>query len=555
MYLAGFILLLASWMQPMHVLPWVSWHSEVLAFLAALFFICQTVLTQRGKSSSPTVVLPVAAKPLLWLSLLIGLQWGIGWVPFFGDVLVSWSYLLLCAVCLVWGRQSSTENPKIVEEMAMVVLVGALASAVLALMQVLELSAEFEWINSMPSMRRPGANLGQPNQLATLLLMGFASLLFLLESKKLGGVSASLMAFVLTISLAATESRAGVVGFLVLNLWWFAKRQPMAAQLKPWIVIIFGVMFFCFYWYWPVFMGELYQLPGGVMAANTVAFNRWIIWPQLLQAVLLHPWLGWGVGQVSTAHNAVVDAYSVSESYTYAHNIVLDLLLGIGLPLTILTVLAVAAWLWRRLRAKGNRVSWYCVALAIPVATHSMVEFPFAYAYFLVPVMFALGALDGQLGFDAAITWSVKPFAIGLFVAALLLVWSAFEYQAVEEDFRVVRFETQRVGETPQEYERPKIYLLSQLNALLTGGRLNPRPAMPEQEIELAKVVALRYPWPATQNRYALTLALNGNPVEAIRQLRVMRALHGAKAYAKLKAEWVTLANEKYPQLNAIELP
>jgi hypothetical protein len=97
--------------------------------------------------------------------------------------------------------------------------------------------------------------------------------------------------------------------------------------------------------------------------------------------------------------------------------------------------------------------------------------------------------------------------------------------------------------------------LLSQLNALLTGGRLNPRPAMPEQEIELAKVVALRYPWPATQNRYALALALNGNPVEATRQLRVMRALHGAKAYAKLKAEWVTLANEKYPQLNAIELP
>ncbi|WP_413857737.1 Wzy polymerase domain-containing protein [Candidatus Aalborgicola defluviihabitans] len=43
-------------------------------------------------------------------------------------------------------------------------------------------------------------------------------------------------------------------------------------------------------------------------------------------------------------------------------------------------------------------VSWYCLAVVVPVAVHSMVEFPFAYAYFLVPVMFALGALDGHLG-------------------------------------------------------------------------------------------------------------------------------------------------------------
>ncbi|MBK7313053.1 MAG: hypothetical protein IPI80_04405 [Burkholderiales bacterium] len=50
---------------------------------------------------------------------------------------------------------------------------------------------------------------------------------------------------------------------------------------------------------------------------------------------------------------------------------------------------------------------------------------------------------------------------------------------------------------------------------MLYGGRVTPRPGMPEQEIELVKIVASRYPWPATQNRYALALALNGNPAEA----------------------------------------
>ncbi len=555
MYLSGFLLLFASWMQPLHILPWVSWHSEVLAFLAALCFAWALVFSQARKGATSTVSLPVAARPLLWLCVLIGVQWGIGLIPFIGDVLVDWAYLLLCIACLVWGYHSSRDKSGLVVGMATVLLAGALVSAVIALLQALELSSEFAWINSMPSVRRPGANLGQPNQLATLLLMGIASLLFLLESKKLGAIAASLMALVLIISLAATESRAGVLGFLVLSVWWFAKRKTIAAQLKPWVVVLVGATYFGIYWYWPVWMGEFYQLPGGAMPANAVAFNRWSIWPQLLQAVLLHPWLGWGVGQVSTAHNAVVDAYSVSEAYTYAHNIVLDLALGIGLPLTILIVLMTGAWLWRRLRASADMVSWYCLAVVIPVAVHSMVEFPFAYAYFLVPVMFAMGALDGHLGFQTPLKWGIKPVAIGLAIGTTLLVWSAFEYQAVEEDFRVVRFEALRVGQTPQDYERPTVHLLSQLDALLYGGRVTPRPGMPEQEIELVKMVALRYPWPATQNRYALALALNGNPAEATRQLRVMRAQHGAKAYAKIRADWTELATEKYPQINAVELP
>ncbi|MBK6324160.1 MAG: O-antigen ligase C-terminal domain-containing protein [Burkholderiales bacterium] len=555
MYLSGFLLLFASWMQPLHILPWVSWHSEVLAFLAALCFAWALVFSQARKRATSTISLPVAARPLLWLCLLIGVQWGIGLIPFIGDVLVDWAYLLLCIACLVWGYHSSRDKSAMVVGMATVLLAGALVSAVIALLQALELSSEFAWINSMPDVRRPGANLGQPNQLATLLLMGIASLLFLLESKKLGAIPAFLMALVLVISLAATESRAGVLGFLVLSLWWFAKHKSIAAQLKPWVVVLVGATYLGLYWYWPVLMGEFYQLPDGLVRTNAVAFNRWFIWPQLMQAALLHPWLGWGVGQVSTAQNAVVDAYSVSESYTYAHNIVLDLALGIGLPLTLLIVLMTGVWQWRRVRASGDMVSWYCLAVAIPVAVHSMVEFPFAYAYFLVPVMFALGALDAHLGFQPSLKWGIKPVAIGLAIGTTLLVWSAFEYQAVEEDFRVVRFEALRVGQTPQDYERPHIHLLSQLDALLYGGRVTPRPGMPEQEIELVKIVALRYPWPATQNRYALALALNGNPVEATRQLRVMRAQHGAKAYAKIKAAWATLATEKYPQLNAIQLP
>lgn len=550
-----FFFLFASWLQPLHFPPWVSWHSEILAFLAVLFSAWQLIIVSAKRGACPTIPLPIPAAMLLGIGLLIGLQWLAGLVPFVGDIYVFGAYILLCTAAMTLGYLSGQRRHELIHGIAVAILVGALVSATISLMQVFELSQGVNWINSMREARRPGANLAQPNQLATLLLMGLASVLFLFELRKFGMLPAALMSFLLLLSLAATESRAGLLGFSVLSVWWFAKYKSIGAQLRPWTMALIGVIYLVLYCSWPILMGEVLQLTGGVLPVNSVAYHRWIIWPQLLQAVLLRPWWGWGAGQVSTAHNAVVDAYLTSEAYTYAHNILIDAALGFGLPITILLMLIAGVWLWRRIQAARQLISWYCLAVAIPVATHSLVEFPFAYAYFLVPVMFTLGALEGVLNVRSALQLHAKSVGMGLLVATVLLVWSSFEYLEIEEDFRVVRFEALRVGQTPPGYQRPNVYLLTQLDALLNGGRIVPRPNMPEQEIELAKAVALRFPWPATQNRYAVALALNGNPQEAARQMRVMRAHHGPKVYAKIRATWILLANEKYPQLQEIQLP
>jgi hypothetical protein len=132
---------------------------------------------------------------------------------------------------------------------------------------------------------------------------------------------------------------------------------------------------------------------------------------------------------------------------------------------------------------------------------------------------------------------------------------TAIEYLRVEEDFRVARFEAIRLGKTPESYERPRIHLLTQLNALLAGARIQPHPRMADEEIELARKVALRFPWPATQNRYALALALNGNSAEALRQLQVIRTLHGVETYQHIKENWAALTKERHPALAEIKLP
>lgn len=548
------ILLVLALLQPLHFLPWISWHNEVLAFAAVLLLAWQGVIRAGKNDFSGSVAFPATVIPLVGLLVLIWIQLAIGRITFFGDALVLTIYIIGCVLSLALGLAVSG-NQRSYTLPAWTLLVSAFLSVVLALVQTFDVWDSFPWINRMAQLRRPGGNLGQPNQLATLLLMGLASLVFLFETKKLGRLASVLLALSLLVGLAITESRTGILSFFVLAIWWFAKRKTINFKLSPWLVMLAGTGFLFLFWRWPVLMDEILQSGDIGAKVNTGLGGRWLVWPQLFEAIWQRPWFGWGFGQVSTAHNAVVDGYASSEPFTYAHNILLDFVLGVGIPVAVLFGVMSMVWLWRRLKSARTLVPWYCLAIVLPVAMHSLLEFPFAYAYFLLPVMFSLGALEGLAGIKPAIRLGVKPVAAILLGTTVIMAWTVVEYVSIEEDFRIVRFEALKLGSTPSDYERPTVVLLTQLDALLKGGRIVPKPGMSADEVALARTVALRYPWPATQSRYALSLALNGNPNEAIRQLRVMRALHGEKTYAQVRDGWKIAAAEKYPQLKDLTLP
>lgn len=565
-YTPGFVLLLGSWLQPLHLLPWVSWHSEVLAFAAMLWFFLIAILDQKNTKKA-FFTLPRAAIAPLAMAFLGLIQYGSGLIQFFGDALVICFYMTVCSLAIVVGHAWGTSerlgarfpNSMPIFFLAVTVLSGAIVSILIALVQTFNVWDSADWIVRLQHIRRPGANMGQPNHFATLVLMGIASLAFLFESKKVSGRLATSTLIFMAWGLAISESRTGLLGAIGLTAWWFFGHRAgnfkgsAASVATGWVCLFFLV------WVWPIFITGVHSGIGyeALQRAgiDTSAGMRLVVWPQLFEAVMQRPWFGWGLREVPEAHNAVAHVYAVSEPFSYSHNILLDLALGMGVPLTALLVLVTGIWLWRRVRTANQLLPWYCLALALPLAVHSMLEFPFAYAYFLVPVMFALGALEGLAGSKSALRIGLRPAAVLLFGVIIVAAWSVVEYVTIEEDFRVARFEALRVGQTPVDYQRPNVVLLTQLGALLEGARISPKPGMTVDALALARKVALHYPWTATQNRYALSLALNGDPEEAVRQLRVMKALHGEKTYQEIKANWNTLAQDKYPQLRELTLP
>jgi hypothetical protein len=355
--------------------------------------------------------------------------------------------------------------------------------------------------------------------------------------------------------VAATESQTGALSLLALLGWWLLKRRATGDATSPWLGVGYGMTFIAMFLAWPRLLNAMDLLDYQAAVRIAEGSRRLDVWSQLLQAVAMRPWTGWGFHQVVSAHNSVLDQYALTEPYTYSHNLILDLLIWVGVPLALLFVVVATIYIWRRARAAGQLLPWYGLAVALPMAVHSMFEFPFAYAFFLAPVMFLLGAVEAWTQAKPLAWVGVKPTAIVLAVATVAMGWSVIEYLAIEDDFRVARFQSLRVGSPPPGHQQPTILLFDQLGVLLDDARITPTPNMSAKSMQIVKNAALHYPWSATQYRYAVALALNGKPIEAARQIRVIRYMWGEKAYSRIKQNIEGLAATEYPELQQLSLP
>ncbi|WP_326538072.1 PglL family O-oligosaccharyltransferase [Pseudorhodoferax sp.] len=528
-----------------HYRPWLNFHAETLA-CAGVFVLFAGTLLERGPLRRWPLIcvwlLVAALAPWVWWTLGIGL--------FAGDALIASMYLLVLAAAVVVGYRWAQPPASWVPILAWVIALVAGLSATIGLIQWLRLTEPLGmYVVQTDVGERALGNLGQPNQLATLLLMGMTALLMLFEMRRLGRFAFAVCVGYLTLVLAMTQSRAALLSTVAVTLFLLAKSSKLA-RLRPvplvtWaltaVVLLLSVPLFTEW----LLLGE----PRG-MAGMTLTSDRLQIWGQVLAGIAQAPWVGYGWNQTPTAQVAGALAVPGTLTYTNAHSVVLDLVAWNGIPLGLLWTGLVAWWLWSRLRAAQEPAAVIALAALLPLTVHSLVEYPFAYAYFVV-----LGGL---------LVGVVEAFHPGSRVAplqrrwgwALLVPWAvagacvAHEYLLVEEDFRIVRFENMRVGQTPSDYQAPQIRLLSQLGEMLHAARARPTPGMPAGEIERLRKVAWRFPWGALHLRYIHALALNGDPQGAAHHMRVVQAIFGNAYYEAALADLRELEH-RHPQTRA----
>ena len=186
--------LLLAYLLPNHYPPWASFHADVLA-AAALVPLVIWSSCQRGPVS-PLIVgaLLIALVPLLQL-------WG-GSISFAGDAFIACLYItgfslaVFCGARITAHQKGPNALHALIPIQAALVLAGVLSTGI-ALHQWLNLGLLAIFIVELPPGYRPFANLAQPNQLATLLMLGLIANVFLYEARNVRASIALLASAVL----------------------------------------------------------------------------------------------------------------------------------------------------------------------------------------------------------------------------------------------------------------------------------------------------------------------------------------------------------------------
>jgi O-antigen ligase len=539
--------LACAWLIPNQYQPWPSYYRELWAAIVLL-----VVAGWALWSSKEAVPWPTPATVLLLLAGLPLLQAAAGQQFFAGTAWCAAAYLFGAGLAILAGaRWQQTRPGAPVDALFAALLLAALLSVGAQLWQWLRLGPELLWVVPMGRGARPFGNLGQPNLLSLLLLWGLIGLWwFHLSGRVRGAVAAGAAAYLL-FGLAMAQSRWAWLGLVALAIGSVLWRGPLACRSRAGVLVALALGFVALVLGWEAVNHQAGLAAPRTLAAAADAGPRPQGWAMLVDGLLRRPWAGYGWGQSVRAHYEVALEYRpLHEAYTYAHNVILDLLLWNGIPVGLLLVSATALWSVRQLlRAREASACLLLLALAV-TGLHAMLEWPYAYAHFLLPAALMAGVLCRLNGEDGQSlqprSWALAALVVG----ALWLGVIARDYAHAEASQWALRFEQRRIG-AQRNSPPPDTLLLTQLRAFAAFVRTAPQRGMSTEQLELMRRNAELNPAGNALRHYAHALALNGHPARAVDALQRMCRLSTPQTCRAARDYWRAAA-EQAPELDAV---
>lgn len=384
-----------------HAYPLTTFYQE---WSAAMLGLAAMLLLLTGdywrKAEIPRIVLlPVA------LMLLVVVQFALGQVVYFGQMLLYALYLMWAALLVMLGGRlrEVLGLPAVATVLAIFLLAGGELNSVIALHQ------HFNWhsfLDSVVTVKIASAvygNIAQPNHFADYLTLGLASLGLLYARGTLRAWQATLLALPMLFVLPLSGSRGTwvfLLWFVVSAFLWQRRDRAQRPLLNYSLLVLLGFGL----------MHLVIQLPW--MAAGSDSVNsvqrmfsedvgsggvRLYLWQEAWLIFTHFPLLGAGFGQFVWQHFQLAPSLhnpGIVGLYNNAHNLVLQFAAETGV--VGLLVLFGTLWFWLRQAYRAERTIyhwWGCTILAV-LALHSMLEYPLWYAYFIGIAALSLGMLD-----------------------------------------------------------------------------------------------------------------------------------------------------------------
>jgi O-antigen ligase len=481
-----------------------------------------------------------------------------GIIIFRGDAALACLYLVGFALAVIVGQVGADKwgHACTFESVAWLLLAGALASVWLALYQWQQLGYLGVLVADLDADARPYANFNQPNQLATLLVLGLVAAACLYDAAKFGTSTALTLTVLLGFGLAMTQSRAGLLEVAAAGALLIGKRRSLGRRLalRHLLIGLPLVLAMPLAWKAANSLLGLASVRGAALTADA-GTRRIVHWSSMADAIFRHPWRGYGWNQTVLAQFAVASDHPASyEVFTYSHNLFIDLLVWNGLPLGLVLVAGLGLWFLAALRGALDSAAVLALAGVTAVFIHALLEYPLYYTYFLLPTGFLMGGISA-VAMPRAV-FGVPPWLAPslLVVAGITLGVVTSDYLGLEDDVRSLRFEAARIGMDRPRRDLSQPVLMSQLAAFARFARSPEREGMSEGDLRAMDEVVQRFPSRQNIVRYAAALAINDQPSRAADVLRRICKTHSLLDCDTSKALWLALG-ERQPAIAKVPWP
>ena len=547
--LLGFVLLFIGWLAPGHFNPWINFQNEITAAVGALLVgFAAVAAVRRDRLHWPALAGFVALA-----AIVPAIQTAAGQIRFVSDGVLAMAYLAGLAMAIATGATLvQTRREEFLGGLLGATLAAGLVSTGMAAIQWLE-AGPIAYIELIAPGGRPGANLIQPNHLATLLGLSLVGALWLFETRRINGAVLGLCASWLCLGMVMTRSRAAWLYVLLFALSWLWLRRHAAMRLGARAVACAtGLFVVAVLALGPLSRALDVAAPVSVAERLQSGGGRWLFWQTLLDALWASPWVGYGWSQVSRA--ALVGSlhhYTGESMLRNSHNLVLDLLLWNGIPLGLLMIGVLAWWFARQLReCRDSQHGLLLLGVGI-VFVHGLLEYPLEYLYFLLTAGMLMGAADGWA--PSANLWRAPRAALlaPLVMMTAFTAWVAVEYTRIEE---ASRQGLMVMAGYARSAEPPDVQLLDGPREYIRLWKTQARPGMGADELTWMRNVVERNPSPPALLRYALATGLNSRQQDAADTLVQLCNMHKTERCDEGRRSWAQLQLQ-FPVLNAVSYP
>lgn len=543
------VCLSAPWLIPVHTEPWPTLYSEVVAGLVMLPFAAWVLAARRGRLEFDALSIGFALVALVPLLQAAG-----GLFLFPAEAPVVSVYLVGLSLAVAVARSSEAYAPgRLSDALFAGLVIASLASTALALAQWLHL----DWgplLAAIPGGVRTVANVGQPNELSTLLVWGLVGLWWAHLNRHIGGGVTLLAAAFLLVGVASTQSRTGWLAVGMLFITGLASPASLGSAKHRVAFMGLGLWFVLLVLVWPA---ATHLVDGGdalSLNAQLSIGQRPEIWAMMIDGICHRPWFGYGWNQGRLVQLSVLPNYSdLKIGVQHAHNLVLDLMVWNGVPLGLGLVALLGAWFLWQLRCATTAAQVLLMLALSTFMLHCMLELPHCKAFFLVPAALMMGTLNARSVLPAMlrVPRAAAAFGVAVLAGALVLMW--IEYRRIEVDLLSYRMRVARIGHLPSP-PSPDIHVLSGLQSALVNLRIEPRAGMDAKELERMRRTSIRYPIESALFRYAKAAALNGQTLSAQESLSRWCLLFPKDRCDVARTAWGEFVTE-HPEIGFMPFP